>query len=173
MLNKKDKVFFQPYGKDEFYINLVSDDDFWVFGPCDTDNFDPINKNSPFHSYIKISGKNPRYYNKNQIDKNFKLKKTDKVLKVGNSGKKTENVNELYVFIVYNYKDQFVHLNYTPIYEEFCEIEKNFNVMGSMFIIGEDLSVVGEQTSTGMGISVENVEEIILDIKKQNKEEDS
>ena len=172
MVNKKEEVFFQPYGKDEFYINLISDDDYWVFGPCDVDNFEPINTNSPFHSYVKITGKNPKYFNKNQIDENFKLKKTDKTLQIGNPDKKIEKVNELYVFIIYDYKEQFIHLNYTPYYKEFCEIEKKFNVMGSMFIIGDELSVSEEHISTGMGISVESVEETIQQIKDKMKEEE-
>ena len=73
---------------------------------------------------------------------------------------------------MYDYKEEFVHLNYTPHYEEFCEIEKNFNVMGSMFIIGDELSVTQENITTGMGISVENVEETIREIKARMKEED-
>ena len=87
------------------------------------------------------------------------------------SFKKISKVNELYVFLVYNYKDQFVHLSYTPSYEEFCEIEKLFNVVGSMFIIGDEVSVVEDATATGLGISVEDVEDAILDIQEEAEED--
>ena len=91
----EEKIIFQPYGKDDFFINLVSDDDFWVFGPCDTSNFESINENSPFHSYIKVSGKNLKYYNKNHITEGFKLKPIDRTIAVSDSFKNISKVNEL------------------------------------------------------------------------------
>jgi hypothetical protein len=171
MANDKDKeIIFQPYGKDEFYINLLaSKDGEWLFGPSDKDKFNHLNQNSIVHSYLHIKGKNPKYH-KILIDDGFELKTDPSRVLIKKDAKKPTNVNELYVFVVYNYEHSFLHLEYTPSYDEYVELKKNFNILSTFIIIGDELSVDAEKTGIGIGTRRQNVIELIEDLKKEKRE---
>lgn len=169
-MNMDNKILFQPYGKDEFYINLLaSKEGEWLFGPSDTDKFDHLHKNSIVHSYILVKGKNPKYH-KIILDKDFALRTEPSKVLIKKDGKRPNGVNELYVFVVYNYENNFLHLEYTPSYDEYLELKKNFNILSSFIVIGEDLTITQEKTGIGIGTHRKNVLELIDELKKEQQD---
>jgi hypothetical protein len=163
---------FQPYGKDKFYINLLaSDSGDWVFGPCDFDKFDMAVKRSVIHSYILISGSSPKYH-KILIDDDFTIKQDESLLiKKHISKKEKSEINEIYAFVVYNYKNSFLHLEYVTNFEDYENIKKNFNVLSCFIIIGDNLKIEKEKIGIGIGTHRENINLLIDDLKNEKSQE--
>lgn len=163
-------MIFQPYGKDQFYLNLVATKEGeWLFGPSDVRAFDNIKKDSVVHSYLLIRGKNPKYH-KVYLEDDFVMKTDSKVLtKTESKGKKQSHTNEVYVFLVYNYKSSFLHMDYTYFYDELQELKKEFNILSTYIIIGDDLVVEEEKLGIGIGTHRENVIDMIEGLKSEKK----
>jgi hypothetical protein len=159
-------LIFQPYGKDDFYFNfLATNTGNWFFGPCDTKTFDEIRKKSIIHTYIKLKCKNPRYA-KHTFPKDFSVKPETKLITTNNKTKLTD-INELYVFIVYNSKDNFIFMEYTPDHDEYMYIKDTFNVLSSFVVIGDSLSIVKEHIGTGIGAPKDVIQNAIEEMKDE------
>ena len=122
------------------------------------------------HCYIKIDGKNPEYY-KFKLGRNFELKKETKTLMEAETSKPSE-VNEIYVFLIYDVEKETVSMNYTPDYDEFWEIQKVFNMIGAFLITGDSLTVVEESLSYSIYVPIEVLEESIQEIIEEEEAED-
>ena len=165
-----DKIIFQPYGKDEFYLNLVATKDGeWLFGPSDIGAFDNIKQQSVVHSYVLVKGKNPRYH-KLYLNDGFELKRDSKILtKKDTKSEVKSHTNELYIFLIYNYQNSFLHMDYVYTYEELEEIQKEFNILSTFIVIGDDLVVEKEKLGVGIGTHRENVVEMIEELRAEKK----
>jgi hypothetical protein len=168
------ELIFQPYGKDAFYINLLATDDGdWIFGPCDDDKFETVQKRSIIHSYLKITGINPKYH-KILIDDGFTIKKEESILAKRDRKKNIKGeINEIYTFVVWNFKNSFLHLEYTTSYDDYVNIKNNFNVLSTFIIIGENLKIEKEKIGIGIGTHEDNIMSLIDDLKKEKELDDS
>ncbi len=164
------EIVFQPYGKDEFYLNLfVQPNGHWVFGPSDVEDFKKINSKALVHSYLRVKGKNPKYY-KVPIAEDFKLKEETADLQTIDDDKLPKHVEALYAFAIYNTKHEIVFFNYTYDEDEFNLLSSRFNIIATLVIIGDDLTIQEKNIETGFGVGREEVEDSIKILQDELKE---
>jgi uncharacterized protein YjhX (UPF0386 family) len=160
-----EEVVFQPYGKDSLAVNLVATKEgTWIFGPSDVDLPRKLKNKVLVHSYIKIKGKNPKYY-RIPMEKNFKVRNGEAGVVARDN--KSKSIERLYVLLVYNEGNEFVYLTYAISDENFAFIKSRFNVLASLLFIGNEITITNENTEDGIKVSRTSVESIVKKLRTE------
>jgi len=163
----EDGVILQPYGKDDVSVNfIVTPMGKWVFGPSDIDKIEVFQKNAHIFNFVKFKAKNPKYYVRS-IDKNFKIKAVDNGFKAKITHDTTGTKN-IFFFMFYEPREDFVAMNYTTKESEFDFVDKHMNILSAVAFYGKNFDIIEEDWDHGITISKNQIGAIVEKLKNES-----
>lgn len=158
----------QPYGKDNVSMNfMVTPGGKWVFGPTDITNIDTLKANAHVFNYVKFKAKNPKYYVRS-IDPDFKVKPVKDNLKAKLTHDTTGSKN-IFFFMFYEPREDFVAMNYTTKESEFDFVDKKMNILSVVAFYGRDFDIQDEHWDHGITVNKEQINIIVEKLKNESK----
>jgi len=158
----------QPYGKDDVSMNFfVTPSGKWVFGPSDVSTLDVIKKNARIFNFVKFNANNPKYYFR-PINQDFKIKEVKNSLKAKLTHDTTDSKN-IFFFMFYEPREDFVAMNYTTIESEFDYVDKKMNVLSVVSFYGSNFDIQEENWDHGIKINKNDIIPIIEKLKNESK----
>ena len=158
----------QPYGKDDVSMNFaVTPAGKWIFGPTDVKNIETFKNNAHIFNYVKFRARNPKYYVRS-IDQDFRVKAVSENLKAKLTHD-TSGCKNIFFFMFYEPREDFVAMNYTTKEEEFDYIDKKMNILSVVSFYGRDFDIQEEHWDHGITVNKQQINIIVDKLKNESK----